>query len=98
LDVVLKINPVFFKYNAKSGHDVDKEYMGVIAQELQVFAPYIVGTFELDGVEYLNVDNSAMTYMLINAPKEQQQIIEQQQQQIDLLQQQIDELRSILQE
>lgn len=67
---VININPILFRYNKLSGHDTQKEHVGVIAQELQEIAPYMVSTIEKDGKEYLQVDNSAMTYMLINAVKE----------------------------
>src|SRR5690606_16460246 len=69
LAALLKIHPVKFHYNEKSGFDTQKEYIGVIAQELKEVAPYMVGTYTKDGEEYLNVDNSAMTYMLINSVK-----------------------------
>ena len=67
---VIGINPVRFRYNKLSGHDTKTEHVGVIAQELQEIAPYMVSAIEKDGKEYLLVDNSAMTYMLINAVKE----------------------------
>jgi hypothetical protein len=70
LNGIASIRPVTYRYNDKSGHDTEKVHVGVIAQELQEVAPYMVGTFEMDGENYLNVDNSAMTYMLINAVKE----------------------------
>ncbi len=57
----------------------EKILVSHIAQELNEVAPYMVGEFEKDGTDYLNVDNSSMTYMLINAVKEQQEIIEKQQ-------------------
>jgi len=82
---VLAINPVNYHYNELSGLDTSKEFVGVIAQELQKVAPYMVGNFTKDGTEYLNVDSSAMTYMLINAVKEQQEIIEQQNKRLDVL-------------
>lgn len=44
-----------------------------------------LGAFLKDEKEYYNVDNTAMTNMLINAVKEQQQQIEAQQQQIEEL-------------
>ena len=69
LSKIMKIQPVTFQYNELSGYDTEPEYVGVIAQELQKVAPYMVNE-NLDG--YLDVDNSAMTYMLINAMKEQQ--------------------------
>ncbi|MBS1538987.1 MAG: tail fiber domain-containing protein [Bacteroidetes bacterium] len=70
LSDVLKINPVTYHYNTTSGFDSKPEYIGVIAQELQQVAPYMVNTFTKDGIEYLKVDNSGMTYMLVNAVKE----------------------------
>lgn len=78
LSSILKIKPVTYHYNELSGFDTETEYVGVIAQELQEIAPYMVGSTEFkdSGTEYLNVDNSAMTYMLINAVKEQQAQIE----------------------
>jgi hypothetical protein len=85
LEQVLAINPVNYHYNEVSGLDTSKEYVGVIAQELQKIAPYMVGNFTQDGTEYLNVDSSAIKYMLINAVKEQQAIIEKQNQRLDVL-------------
>ncbi len=81
---VLKINPIRFHYNEKSGYDTKPEYIGVIAQELKDVAPYMVSSFKKDDETYLNVDNSAMIYMLINAIKD--------------LKQQVDELKKKLEE
>ena len=86
LQQILKINPVTFHYNQLSGLNTKPEYVGVLAQELKSIAPNMVGTFTKDSTEYYQVDNSAMTYMLINAVKEQQQ-------QIKTLQTKIDELQ-----
>jgi Chaperone of endosialidase/Head domain of trimeric autotransporter adhesin len=77
LKQLLKIKPVNYQYNNLSGYNTQKQYIGVIAQELREVAPYMVGTFTKNNIEYLNVDNSAMTYMLINAVKEQQNQIEE---------------------
>jgi hypothetical protein len=74
---LLGINPVYYHYNKQSGYDTKQEYIGVLAQELQAVAPYMVNTFKRDDKEFLSVDNTAMTYMLINAVKEQQQQIEE---------------------
>ncbi|MEX0813133.1 MAG: tail fiber domain-containing protein [Chitinophagales bacterium] len=76
LEKLLKIRPVKYKYNEKSGFETNEEHIGVIAQELKEVAPYMVGEFEQDGEKYLDVNNSAMTYMLINAVREQQQMIQ----------------------
>lgn len=86
LTTLMKVNPVTFQYNGKGGISTgDKEFVGVIAQELKQAAPYMVETFKheekdedgkiLSSEEYLMVDPSALTYMLINAVQEQQDII-----------------------
>ncbi|MDZ4750208.1 MAG: tail fiber domain-containing protein [Flavobacteriales bacterium] len=75
LDEVLQIEPVSYHYIEQTGHDTSVEHVGVIAQDLQKISPKMVNECEmemLDGTkgEYLNVDPSAFTYMLINAVKE----------------------------
>jgi hypothetical protein len=45
----------------------------VVAQDLQEVAPYMVGTGKINpesNEEFLTINDSAMTYMLINAVKE----------------------------
>lgn len=98
LDQILQINPVKFRYNERSGFNSEVEHVGVIAQELQEVAPYMVGTFKnrTDQQEYLDVNDGAMTYMLINAIKEQQVQIETQKAENESLQSQIDELRQMI--
>ena len=92
LSQLLQIKPVRYHYNKQSGNDTEVEYVGVIAQELQKVAPYMVGTFDLNGAEYLDVDNSAMTYMLINAVQEQQEMLNDQQDQIKALEEKLEQL------
>lgn len=87
LQQLLQIKPVTYNYNEKSGFDTKPEYVGIIAQDLQKIAPYMVSTVKRKDAEYLSVDNGAMTYMLINAVKEQQQQIEQLKKEIELLKQ-----------
>lgn len=76
LPEILKINPVNFHYNLQSGYDTTQQHVGVLAQELKEVSPYMVSSFTKDSTEYYKVDNSAMTYMLINAVKEQHKLIE----------------------
>jgi hypothetical protein len=80
LHTILAIRPVTYKYTSASGYDTSTTHIGVIAQELQQVAPYMVSTSSIDTADksasYLQVDNSAMVYMLINGMKEQQKIIE----------------------
>ena len=78
LSVLTKINPVWYRYNGKAGlPDDGKKYVGIIAQEMQQIAPYTIDTFkDSTDTEYLNYDSNAITYVLINAVKEQQAVIE----------------------
>ena len=85
LTQLLQIDPVSFQYNKTSGlKDTDARYIGIIAQDMLEIAPYMVETIgenapeddktDLDG--YYSYDGTALTYMLVNAVKEQQAIID----------------------
>ncbi|MFZ1084366.1 MAG: tail fiber domain-containing protein [Terracidiphilus sp.] len=72
LPQLLQINPIRYRFKEGLGLGTD-EYVGVAAQDLETIAPYMVGKVRIrpDGdEEYLTIDDSAMTYMLINAVKE----------------------------
>ncbi len=100
LNSILAIDPVRFTYNGKAGMPSDRG-VGVIAQELIEVAPYMVSNWTYNNPktgkeeDYLAVDNGAMTYMLINAVKEQQAIINEQ---ISITNQQAIEILSLYQE
>ena len=100
LEELLNINPVWFTYTGEA--DMPQETgVGVLAQELRQVAPYMVGTWNYkdengDTTPYLSVDNGAMTYMLVNAVKEQQEMINDQQQQIELLIKELAEIKQKL--
>ena len=85
LQQLLAIKPITYHYNEKSGFDTKPEYVGVLAQDLKEVAPYMVGTYDKEGSEFYNVDNSAMTYMLINAVQELKEIVDRQQKEIEAL-------------
>ncbi|MBK7428003.1 MAG: tail fiber domain-containing protein [Saprospiraceae bacterium] len=75
LPELLKVRTVSYQYNGKLGLAPDKEYIGVIAQELESIAPYMVSNTTITkegetGSQYLSVDGTAFIYMLINAVKE----------------------------
>lgn len=95
LNVIDKIDPVWFTYNGKAGMP-EETGVGTIAQELQEIAPYMVNNWihedkEGNSQEYLGVDYGAMDFVLINAIKEQQE-------QIALLQSQNEDLQDMIQE
>lgn len=75
LAMIRSINPVYFHYNDESGYDPKPEYVGVLAQDLQRVAPFMVQQEErvdASGAKsnYLSVDFGAMDFTLINAVKE----------------------------
>jgi hypothetical protein len=82
LDVLLKINPVKYKYNGLAGMPTDGENIGILAQEIQKIAPYTVGVFKYsvgnlgdrngakNETEYLSFNSHALTFVTINAIKE----------------------------
>ena len=75
LAAVRGIKPVTFHYNASSGYDTKPEYVGVLAQELQQVAPYMVQQTQITDQtgktnDYLAVDFGAMDFVLVNAVKE----------------------------
>lgn len=107
LETLMQVNPVTFIYNGKAGIKTgDKEFVGVIAQELKQAAPYMVENFKyeekdedgrvLNSEEYLMVDPSALTYMLVNAVQEQQEVIEEKDAQINALNDRLERLESLI--
>lgn len=99
-----KIRPVWFRYNGKAGLPTEKRYVGVIAQEMQRIAPYTIGEFVYQDStgrqeKYLDYDANAVTYMLVNAVKEQQQQIEElkgQLNEVEALKQKLTQLEALL--
>ena len=94
LSTLLRINPVRYKYSELFDlQDKDKEFIGIIAQDMLEIAPFMVeeqqlfqkqhedenGNVVIDeqGDAYYVYDASALTYMLVNAVKEQQKIIDE---------------------
>lgn len=98
LEDVLKLNPVSFTYNGKGGiKDTETRHVGLIAQEYQKVAPDAVSTFAHTEIfmqeddkafktgkteEFLAIDASQITFMLVNAVKEQQKVISELQEEV----------------
>jgi len=101
LDAIMKIRPVTFNYNGKLDMPTNEEFIGVIAQEMMEVAPFTVKSMNKKAPEgegdYLTVDNSSMTYMLVNAVQEQQTIIDAQQEEIENLKAQLSEVAELKQ-
>jgi hypothetical protein len=95
LEVLMKLNPVTFKYNEKSGYtDVNKSFVGFIAQEVEAVAPYMVNLYDDSrGPSGLSdkrqFDESALNKILVNAVKEQQA-------QIEVLKKEMEEMKLLI--
>jgi hypothetical protein len=84
LSAIMAINPVNYDYNGKAGFSVIKNNIGVIAQDVLEILPESVSTYQaklneddLEDTELYNFNSHALTYVLINAIKEQQAQIEE---------------------
>ncbi len=101
LDVLRKMRPVQYKYNGKADMPTGKEFIGVIAQEVEAVAPYMIHKFthaDSTGTkeEYLDFDATALPYIIINAIKDQQQAIEEKDAQVQTLAEELKALRQEL--
>lgn len=77
LATVMKIHPVKFHYNANAPFKSKEQQIGIIAQEMEQIAPYMVSRVNADGFKDLRqYNNQALPYMLVNAIQEQQAQIE----------------------
>jgi hypothetical protein len=71
LNVISKIHPVKYNYNTNAPFKADGEQIGIIAQELEKIAPYMVSKNEYADIKDLReVNNQAYVFLLINAVKE----------------------------
>lgn len=94
IEILKQVHPVKFYYNGKAGLPVNKEYVGIIAQEMQLLAPYTIGEFIVNDINgksetYLDYDGTALTFILVNAVKQQHERLE-------LLENELNELKQIL--
>jgi hypothetical protein len=71
LNVINKIHPVKFNYNTNAPFKANGEQIGIVAQELEKIAPYMVSQKEYTNIKDLReVNNQAYVFLLINAVKE----------------------------
>ena len=77
LQALLQLRPVVYRYNGKGGIPRDQhEYIGLLAQELQAVAPYMVQAYrgvltpDEGEVDLLTVNLHALPLMLMNALQE----------------------------
>lgn len=106
LEVIEKIRPIVFNRTKEFG-DINKNHVGIIAQELEEILPIAVSEISEGGFKDLKIFNpETLTYVLINAVKELKiqvdsnkeqynsllKIVENQNEEINLLKEQINKL------
>ncbi|MGB0881739.1 MAG: tail fiber domain-containing protein [Vicingaceae bacterium] len=85
LEELLKLRPVSFNYKKEFNWGT-KTYVGLIAQEVEKVVPTMVQQKEVNGIkDFREVDPNEINYMLINAIKEQQKMIEELKREIEAL-------------
>jgi len=73
LKEVMKLQPITYRWNEKSGNEMDSTYTGFAAQNVQENIQNGTGKFVgKDGVDYLTLQDRAILAALTNAIKEQQ--------------------------
>ncbi|MFT5746668.1 MAG: hypothetical protein ACI920_002048, partial [Saprospiraceae bacterium] len=85
LEAIRKVRPISYHYNGKKGLPTEPRYVGIVAQELQEIAPYMVSVSRMEEnvEEYLTVDPNAFLYMLINSVQELDETVQMQQKKIE---------------
>lgn len=103
LDLIRKMRPVWYTYTGEA--DMPQEtYVGLVAQELQEIAPYMVTEWTYEDTttqkqeNYLAIDYGAMDFMLINAVKELSRRLEEKDRQLERQSVQLLELMNRLEE
>lgn len=78
LNVIKQMRPITFNYNEKAPYKTSNQQVGIVAQELEKIAPYMVSKKTFDNFNDLReVNSQAYVFLLINAVKEQQHKIEE---------------------
>ncbi|MCB0687219.1 MAG: tail fiber domain-containing protein [Saprospiraceae bacterium] len=105
LEVIKELRPVTYNYNGKAGLSTERPHIGLIAQELQKVAPYLVLVDKnlqedelgnpIKSEDYFKIDEGSIRYLLVNAIKEQQNEIESKEERIKNLEEQVESLSEL---
>ncbi len=71
LSTVMKIRPIKFRYNSDAPFRSDDEQVGIVAQEMEAIAPYMISKVKAGNYNDLRQYNAqALPYLLVNAVHE----------------------------
>ncbi len=83
LNVINQLNPITYKLNGKAGLTKGETGISIIANDVKDIIPYAVSTYkakleptDVQETELYDFDSSPLTFVTINAIKEQQKQIE----------------------
>lgn len=107
LEKLMQIQPYTYYYNGEAEIKSDKLQYGVIAQEMKQIDEAFVGEFTYEKTvhnkdtgydevteteDYMYVNASSITYLLVNSVQEQQALLEEKDEQIEALSDRLEEL------
>ena len=103
LEQVLAINPVKYQYNGKGGiTDTETEFVGVVAQEVEKVAPYMVEPKEYVELAYEGEDEtyreyvkSTESYLSVNATAIRYMLVNAVKEQQDIIKRQKEQLQNL---
>ena len=78
LDVVKRLEPVAFRYNGAEGLSTEQRQVGLLAQQVEEVAPYMISTqpgAELERVRVMSTQ--ALPYLLVNAIQELEERVQE---------------------
>ena len=100
LKELIKLNPVSFYYNGLANSPLNVLHFGLIAQELNQLVPELVskGNSTCTDDPYLQIRESEIKYIIINAVKEQQQMITDLKKELSEVHMELDALQKLVYE
>jgi len=95
IDELMQLNPVKYRYTGEADTYTGREFVGLVAQEVEKVLPDFIGVYKheirddeglvIDEKDYLKIHDSELKFVMINAIKDQQKMIEAQADKIALL-------------
>jgi len=102
LDKILELRPVEYQYNDtylklyNDSTSADRVHKGFIAQEIQQVFPEMVGSVEVDGTEYLDLNLSNLQVYMVKAMQEMKALMDSKDERLDTQQKLIEQLQQDL--
>jgi len=99
LESIIQIEPITYEYNGKGGFKVGEKGVGVVAQQVLPIVPEAINTFKVKfndsdekETELFNFNSHPLTYMFINAFKEQKKMIDTLREEVEILKNKVKDL------